>query len=452
MKIWKIVMCLLAVLLLAGCVSGATINSIDLKVTAPATGMTKTSATTTTSGISIYSTLWTPAIDSSKMFDANQAYTVTITVKNTTGNTFASSGTVKVNGVEKSWNPSGGTLTVSHTFPATATASPVSDIKCELEEPKASNTPAKSVDFTNQAGKLKSTVTWDTKDTKFVLGKKYTATVVIEPTNEKAYPITSPVTLKCNGDSIKDFKLDGQKITFTYAFGETQPKGTADILSFTVNAPVAGQNPSSYVRINAHTDKITATLAWDTTSAFKPDVPYTATVTVYAKDGYVIKEGAAAKINGETAILNMISNTKATVTYTFDEIDSVASVNVNFAAPATGNLAQTAATEVKTMPADAAKTATISWSPALVNGEFDSGIEYNATVTIPISDTGIVFDNDTAVYINGEKAATSVSKDYKTLTATYTFPKTTFIPNPIEIIKEMFNLMLAIFNPASYFF
>ena len=148
----------------------------------------------------------------------------------------------------------------------------------------------------------------------------------------------------------------------------------------------------------------------------------------------------------------MISNTKATVTYTFDEIDSVASVNVNFAAPATGNLAQTAATEVKTTPADAAKTATISWSPALVNGEFDSGIEYNATVTIPISDTGIVFDNDTAVYINGEKAATSVSKDYKTLTATYTFPKTTFIPNPIEIIKEMFNLMLAIFNPASYFF
>ena len=219
-----------------------------------------------------------------------------------------------------------------------------------------------------------------------------------------------------------------------------------------MNAPVAGQNPSSYVRTNAHTDKITATLAWDTTSAFKPDVPYTATVTVYAKEGYVIKEGATAKINGETAILNMISNTKATVTYTFDEIDSVASVNVNFAAPATGNLAQTAATEVKTTPADAAKTATISWSPALVNGEFDSGIEYNATVTIPISDTGIVFDKDTAVYINGEKAATSVSKDYKTLTATYTFPKTTFIPNPIEIIKEMFNLMLAIFNPASYFF
>lgn len=445
-------MCLLAVLLLAGCVSGAEVSTITITgIDTPATGATPDkAASTSTAGINLGTISWNTGSEST--FNAGTRYTVTIPVTNKSGYTFASSLSATVNGKTASANKIGNTVVVSYQFDATATASPVSDIKCELEEPKASNTPAKSVDFTNQAGKLKSTVTWDTKDTKFVLGKKYTATVVIEPTNEKAYPITSPVTLKCNGDSIKDFKLDGQKITFTYAFGETLPKGTADILSFTVNAPVAGQNPSSYVRINAHTDKITATLAWDTTSAFKPDVPYTATVTVYAKEGYVIKEGAAAKINGETAILNMISNTKATVTYTFDEIDSVASVNVNFAAPATGNLAQTVAAEVKTMPADAAKTATISWSPALVNGEFDSGIEYNATVTIPISDTGIVFDKDTAVYINGEKAATSVSKDYKTLTATYTFPKTTFIPNPIEIIKEMFNLMLAIFNPASYFF
>lgn len=452
MKIWKIVMCLLAVLLLAGCVSGAEVSTITITgIDTPTTGATPDkAASTSTAGVNLGTISWNTGSEST--FNAGTRYTVTIPVTNKSGYTFANSLSATVNGKTASANKIGNTVVVSYQFDATATASPVSDIKCELEEPKASNTPAKSVDFTNQAGKLKSTVTWDTKDTKFVLGKKYTATVVIEPTNEKAYPITSPVTLKCNDDSIKDFKLDGQKITFTYAFGETLPKGTADILSFTVNAPVAGQNPSSYVRINAHTDKITATLAWDTTSAFKPDVPYTATVTVYAKDGYVIKEGAAAKINGETAILNMISNTKATVTYTFDEIDSVASVNVNFAAPATGNLAQTAATEVKTTPADAAKTATISWSPALVNGEFDSGIEYNATVTIPISDTGIVFDKDTAVYINGEKAATSVSKDYKTLTATYTFPKTTFIPNPIEIIKEMFNLMLAIFNPASYFF
>ena len=450
-------MCLLAVLLLAGyigCVSGAVVNSVDVKVTAPATGISKTDATTTTTGVKVSKTEWLPNPANGK-FDADTEYKVKVTLTNNSKDyTFTSPISAKVNGNAATVDSISSTqLIISYTFPQkTAKAVEIDDIRCELEEPKAAKTPATTVTFTKPESGLTSKVTWETKDTKFVLGKKYTAVVEIYSTNDKAYPLDSSVTLKVNGNSVTDFKKDGNKITFTYAFGETQPQGTADILSFTVNAPVAGQNPSSYVRINAHTDKITATLAWDTTSAFKPDVPYTATVTVYAKDGYVIKEGAAAKINGETAILNMISNTKATVTYTFDEIDSVASVNVNFAAPATGNLAQTAATEVKTTPADAAKTATISWSPALVNGEFDSGIEYNATVTIPISDTGIVFDKDTAVYINGEKAATSVSKDYKTLTATYTFPKTTFIPNPIEIIKEMFNLMLAIFNPASYFF
>ena len=284
MKIWKIVMCLLAVLLLAGCVSGAEVSTITITgIDTPTTGATPDkAASTSTAGINLGTISWNTGSEST--FNAGTRYTVTIPVTNKSGYTFASSLSATVNGKTASANKIGNTVVVSYQFDATATASPVSDIKCELEEPKASNTPAKSVDFTNQAGKLKSTVTWDTKDTKFVLGKKYTATVVIEPTNEKAYPITSPVTLKCNGDSIKDFKLDGQKITFTYAFGETLPKGTADILSFTVNAPVAGQNPSSYVRINAHTDKITATLAWDTTSAFKPDVPYTATVTVYAKE------------------------------------------------------------------------------------------------------------------------------------------------------------------------
>ena len=64
----------------------------------------------------------------------------------------------------------------------------------------------------------------------------------------------------------------------------------------------------------------------------------------------------------------------------------------------------------------------------------------------------MVFDKDTIVYINGEKAQTTVSSDYKTITAVYTFPKTFFFPNPLDVIKEFYNLMLAFFNPASYAF
>ena len=166
----------------------------------------------------------------------------------------------------------------------------------------------------------------------------------------------------------------------------------------------------------------------------------------------MIKNGATATVNGNAAVVIWESNTKATVTYPFAQIASVNTVDVRFDAPATGEIAKTTATSVTTTPSGAAKSATIKWTPALVNNEFEAGVEYTATVTIPISGANTVFDKETIVYINGEQAQTSVSSNYKTITATYTFPKTTFIPNPIEIIKEMFNLMLAIFNPTSYVF
>ncbi|HJJ94919.1 MAG TPA: hypothetical protein O0W83_04330, partial [Methanocorpusculum sp.] len=88
----------------------------------------------------------------------------------------------------------------------------------------------------------------------------------------------------------------------------------------------------------------------------------------------------------------------------------------------------------------------------LVNDEFDSGVAYTATVVIKETRADAVFDAETIVYINGEIAQTTVSSDYKTITAVYTFPQTFFFPNPLDIIKEFYNLMLAFFNPASYAF
>ena len=455
MKIWKIVTVLLAVLLLAGCVgsvSGADteIKSISISLTAPVTGEKVTTATTSASGVTL-STAWTPS--ASGTFDANQDYTATITVTNKSGYRFANTGTISVNGYSKGWTVTNGKIVVSQTFPKTAAATTISEIECNLEKPLASNTPATKLSFSKPKNGLTSTVTWDTTDKKFVLGKKYAATVVIESINAKAYPISSDVTLKVNSGKITDFKRDGNsKITFTYQFGETEPKGTAASFAFTVRAPVVGEKPTTSVSSNSQSDKTTTTLSWSTTSAFQPDTPYTATITVNAKEGYVIKNGATATVNGNAAVVIWESNTKATVTYPFAQIASVNTVDVRFDAPATGEIAKTTATSVTTTPSGAAKSATIKWTPALVNNEFEAGVEYTATVTIPISGANTVFDKETIVYINGEQAQTSVSSNYKTITATYTFPKTTFIPNPIEIIKEMFNLMLAIFNPASYVF
>ena len=452
MKIWKIITVLLAVFLLAGCVSGATISSITLSLDAPATGEKVTSATTSTSGVKVTTTTWDPV--ASGTFDAEKAYTATITVEPTSTNTpFASSGTIKLNGNTKTWNVVDGKITVSHTFSKTASPTTISEIKCTLEKPLAANTPAKTVSFSKPTSGLKSTVTWDTTDKKFVMGKKYEATVVIESTNPKAYPITSDVTVYVNSGKVKDLTREGNsKISFTYQFGETEPKGIADSLSFTVTAPSVGKNPSNSVSVTSNSDKVTASLAWNTKSAFESDTMYTATITVNAKEGYIIKNDVKAKVNGIDAIVSWESNTKAVVTHTFAQIESVDLVNVNFAAPKTGDIAQTKASTITTTPSGAAKDGDIKWTPALTEGAFDAGVEYTATLSIPISGANMVFDKGTVVYINGEKAVTSVSSDYKTITATYTFPKTLFIPNPLDIIKEMFNLMLAIFNPASYVF
>ena len=285
------------------------------------------------------------------------------------------------------------------------------------------------------------------------MGKKYEATVVIESTNPKAYPITSDATVYVNSGKVKDLTREGNsKISFTYQFGETEPKGIADSLSFTVTAPSVGKNPSNSVSVTSNSDKVTASLAWNTKSAFESDTMYTATITVNAKEGYIIKNDVKAKVNGIDAIVSWESNTKAVVTHTFAQIESVDLVNVDFASPKTGDTAQTKTSAITTTPSGAANSASIKWTPALTEGAFDAGVEYTATLSIPISGANMVFDKGTVVYINGEKAVTSVSSDYKTITATYTFPKTLFIPNPLDIIKEMFNLMLAIFNPASYVF
>lgn len=455
MKIWKIITVLLAVLLLAGCVgcvSGDTeIKSITISIDSPKTGEKVSTATTSTSGINL-ATSWSPS--ASGTFDASTEYTVTITVTPKSGYYLKSSGgTVKLNGDTKTWTVSENKLSITHKFSKTVAATTISEIKCNLEKPLAANTPAKTVTFTKPTSGLKSTVTWDTTDKKFVLGKKYKATVIIESTNEKAYPITSDAVVYLNSGKITDLKREGNsKISFTYQFGETEPKGIADSLSFTVTAPTVGKNPSNSVSITSHSDKVTATLSWNTKTAFEPDTPYTATITVNAKEGYIIKNDANVKVNGFDAIVSWESNTKAVVTYTFAQIESVDSVNVNFAAPKTGDIAQTKASTITTTPSGAAKDGDVKWAPALTEGAFDAGVEYTATVSIPISGANMVFDKDTYVYINGEKAQTTVSSDYKTITAVYTFPKTFFFPNPLDVIKEFYNLMLAIFNPASYAF
>ncbi len=217
-----------------------------------------------------------------------------------------------------------------------------------------------------------------------------------------------------------------------------------------VTAPAVGISPTSTITTNSN--MFTSSASWSPSGTFKPDTSYTTTISINAKYGYLFDTTVTAKVNGVEAYVQRISDTQATVSYTFAQIASVSTVDVTVDAPATGAVASTKATYVKTSPSGSANAATITWSPSLIEGEFEAGVEYTATVTIPIiSSSNTAFDKETIVYINGEQAEV-ISVDANSIKATYIFPKTTFIPNPLDIIKEFYNLMLAFFNPASYAF
>ncbi|HJJ75868.1 MAG TPA: hypothetical protein O0W80_01900, partial [Methanocorpusculum sp.] len=206
MKIWKIITVMLAVFLLAGCVgcvSGVTVSTITITgIDLPSTGVKPDTTASVSTGLSLGAISWN--IGSETTFNAATQYTVTIPVTCKQNYEFGSSVTATINGKTATVSSSGDGKSVSYTFDRTAEATTISEIKCTLEKPLAANTPATTVSFSKPTSGLKSTVTWDTTDKKFVMGKKYKATVVIESTNPKAYPITSDATVYKNSGKVTD--------------------------------------------------------------------------------------------------------------------------------------------------------------------------------------------------------------------------------------------------------
>ena len=450
MKIWKIVTVLLAVLLLAGCVNGA---DITISVTTPETGDKPGTPTTTTSGITLGMATWSPIV--SDTFDAGTPYKITVEAKKSTE--FAQGTTATINGktAAVTLTNSNKTAVISYTFPATDAADLMSSITVTgITAPVTAAYPDTTASVTTDEGSSSAVIekiTWSLKDSSyFLLDKDYTVTVVVKPSS-KDYAWDSSLTASIDGKSLTSSQItkkDG-KVTLTYTYPKTTLLGKPSLINLEVNAPVVGNSQSS--KVTSKTAGVMGTASWSPSGKFQPDTSYTTTITVETTYGYQFDSSVSATVNGVTAYIQKISDTKAIVSHTFAQIASVDSVNVAFEAPVTGDIAPIKAASVTSNPSGSANSATIKWTPALVEGEFDAGIEYMAEVTIPISGSNTVFDKETIVYINGEKAEiASVSSN--SIKATYTFPKTLFIPNPIEIIKEMFNLMLAIFNPASYVF
>ena len=446
-------------LLLAGGVNGAVSEIKITGIDTPEIDDEPDTTATANNGVIVNKVTWSPDHDT---FDAGISYTVKVTVKADEG--FTDGVTAKVNSQSAtvdSISDDRKTAVVSYKFSATDTAEIIDEIEIlDITAPVTAAKPDTSVTVDTNKGKNAAdaySITWNPSDATYQMDKVYKVTIILKlKSNKYEWASESAIDAKIGGYTLDDDEISksGDTVTLTYTYPKTKELGritSTNLKNLEVNAPSVGKSPSSSVTPNSN--MFTASAAWSPSGTFKPDTSYTTTITINANYGYLFDTGTVtAKVNGFDAYVQKISDTKATVSYTFAQIASVNSVDVTFDAPSTGDTAPTKATYVTTSPTGSANAATISWSPSLVEGAYEAGVEYTAAVTIPIiSSSNTAFDKDTIVYINGERAEV-VSVTANSIKATYTFPKTLFIPNPIEIIKEMFNLMLAIFNPASYVF
>ena len=444
-------------LLLAGGVNGAISTITITGIEAPDIDDKPDTSASANNGVIVSSVTWSP---NHNTFDAGEEYTVKVKVTASSGFSEPISATVNEKAATKiEVNDDKKTAFVSYTFSATEDAEVIDEIEIlDITAPITSAGQDKDVTVDTNKGKSVAAVdsiSWSPNDSTYLMDKAYTVTIKLK-LKSNAYEwasSASSIDAEIGGNELADNQISksGDTVTLTYTYPKTQPLGKISSMNLGVTAPAVGKSPVSAITTNSN--MFTGSASWSPSGTFQPDTSYTTTITINAKYGYLFDTSVTAKVNGEDAqYVQRISDTQATVSYTFPQIASVSTVEVNLDAPATGETAVTKAASVKTTPTGSANAATVSWSPSLVEGEFEAGVEYTATVTIPIiSSSNTAFDKDTLVYINGEKAEVDpVSAN--SIKATYTFPKTLFIPNPIEIIKEMFNLMLAIFNPASYVF
>ena len=443
-------------LLLAGGVNGAISTITITGIEAPDIDDKPDTSASANNGVIVSSVTWSP---NHNTFDAGEEYTVKVKVTASSGFSEPISATVNGKAATKiEVNDDKITAFVSYKFSATDAAEIIDDIEIlDITAPVTAAKPDTSVTVDTNEGKnaaYADSITWNPSDSTYLMDKAYKVTIKLKlKSNKYEWASESAIDAKIGGYKLDDDEISksGDTVTLTYTYPKTKELGRISSMNLAVTAPAVGKSPSSAVTTNSN--MFTASASWSPSGTFLPDTSYTTTITINAKYGYLFDTGTVtAKVNGADAYVQKISDTKATVSYTFAQIASVNSVDVTFDAPATGDTAPTKATYVTTSPTGSANAATISWSPSLVEGAYEAGVEYTAAVTIPIiSSSNTAFDKDTIVYINGERAEV-VSVTANSIKATYTFPKTLFIPNPIEIIKEMFNLMLAIFNPASYVF
>jgi hypothetical protein len=224
-------------------------------------------------------------------------------------------------------------------------------------------------------------------------------------------------------------------ITATYDGGKT----AATYVSFTVNPAAVNIAAIQGVTVPAtdgtpvtaiiETAQYSGTVTWSPTVAgtFAAGTPYTATITLAAKDGYTFTgvradfftvAGATATNAANSGVVTAVFPVTGLITITIPVIQGVT-------VPATGG------TPVTSIIENAQYSGTITWSPT-VTGTFDGGTPYTATITLaakfPYTFQGVPADFFT---VTGATATNAANSDV----VTAVFPATALITVTIAAIQ-----------------
>lgn len=257
---------------------------------------------------------------------------------------------------------------------------PVNKFDIDIAAPVRGETPASAITETSQ---YTATVSWNpAPETVFLPNIEYTATITF----------TIKSSWKLDLDAERNFKVGGTYVTkvkdgvVSFKFPKTLYPPVTD-LQLSMILPEAGKDITNTLTGSAQL-KSPSYIEWKenggylTKSTFKPQTVYSGTLSLYPGEGYTFVNADLSqyKIEG----LSVINATK-------DQYQDM--VRITFEFPATGNLPMKTtwlpnfgapvidSTAAVTAENDEA-TATIAWSPELVDGKFARNTVYSATMTL----------------------------------------------------------------------
>jgi len=245
-------------------------------VIVPVTGETPSTASASTGNFTRGNVTWSPTHSS---FQGGQVYTVSITLTANSGYTFTGLTTANINGsTAVISNNTGEAVTLSHTFPVTATS--ITSVSITVTAPVTGATPSTASSGTGNF--TRGNVTWSPTQSPFQGGQVYTASITL--TANSGYTFTGLTTANINGSAATVSNNTGTTVTLTHVFPETVRIITST--DITVTAPVTVVTPST---ASSGTGNFTrGNVTWSPThSPFQGGQVYTASITLTANSGYI---------------------------------------------------------------------------------------------------------------------------------------------------------------------